>query len=106
MRIIKMIIVCIFIIGGILMMAGCSNGKTASARDVEFLTSSEYWYHYDEATGESEKMSFSDEFTFYWGCECGEPVGNSDSGQRDEDQRHGFSFLLRVDGSDSPLIHL
>ena len=78
MRILKMIIVCILIIGGILMMSGCSNGKTASARDVEFLTSSEYWYHYDEATGESEKMSFSDDFTFYWGCECGEPVGNSD----------------------------
>lgn len=78
MRILKMIIVCILIIGGILMMAGCSNGKTASARDVEFLTSSEYWYHYDEATGESEKMSFFDDFTFYWGCECGEPVGNSD----------------------------
>jgi len=78
MRILKIVIVCILIIGGILMMAGCSNGKTASARDVEFLTSSEYWYHYDEATGESEKMSFSDDFTFYWGCECGEPVGNSD----------------------------
>ena len=23
-------------------------------------------------------MSFNEDFTFYWGCECGEPVGNSD----------------------------
>ena len=23
-------------------------------------------------------MSFHDDFTFYWGCECGEPIGDSD----------------------------
>ena len=61
----------------LLMMVGCSN-RTASSKDVEFLTASEYWYHYDEVTGESEKMSFHDDFTFYWGCECGEPIGDSD----------------------------
>jgi len=61
----------------LLMLTGCEN-RTASSKDVEFLTASEHWYHYDEVTGESEKMSFSDDFTFYWGCICGEPVGNSD----------------------------
>ena len=78
MRRLKMILACIVIVGGILMMAGCGDGRTASSRDIEFLTASEYWYRYDEVTGESEKMSFRDDFTFYWGCECGEPVGNSD----------------------------
>ena len=61
----------------LLTLTGCEN-RTASSKDVEFLTASECWYHYDEVTGESEKMSFSDDFTFYWGCICGEPVGNSD----------------------------
>ncbi len=50
----------------------------ASAKDVAFLLASEYWYHFDEVTGESEKMSFHKDFSFYWGCECGEPVGDSD----------------------------
>lgn len=58
-------------------MTSC-NSQTASSEDIEFLTSSDYWYHYDEVTGESEKMSFNDDFTFYWGCVCGEPVNNSD----------------------------
>lgn len=56
---------------------GCSIHKTADT-DAEFLTSSDYWWFYDEVTGEYEKMSFSDDGTFYWGCECGEPVGDSD----------------------------
>lgn len=56
---------------------GCGERQT-SKDNVEFLTSSEYWWFYDEVTGESEKMSFNEDFTFYWGCECGEPVGNSD----------------------------
>lgn len=78
MKTLKMMLVCMLIIGGIIMMSGCRDGRTASASDVGFLTASEYWYHYDEVTGESEKMSFSDDFTFYWGCECGEPIDNSD----------------------------
>ena len=59
------------------MITGCSN-STSSSKDVSFLTSSEYWYHYDEVTGECEKMSFHEDFSFYWGCECGEPIGDSD----------------------------
>lgn len=59
------------------MITGCGD-RTASAKDIEFLTASEYWYHYDEVTGESEKMRFGEDFTFYWGCVCGEPIGNSD----------------------------
>ena len=59
------------------MVTGCSN-STSSSKDVSFLTSSEYWYHYDEVTGENEKMSFHEDLTFYWGCECGEPIGDSD----------------------------
>ena len=74
----KIICICTLIIGGVLMMAGCGGAGSATAKDVEFLTASEYWYHYDEVTGESEKMSFNDDFSFYWGCECGEPVGDSD----------------------------
>lgn len=59
------------------MLTGCGN-QTAPENNADFLTVSEYWYHYDEVTGESEKMSFHDDFTFYWGCECGEPIGDSD----------------------------
>jgi len=69
--VLTIMVVCIFCI------TGCGD-KTGSVKDSEFLTASEYWYHYDEVTGENEKMSFSEDFTFYWGCECGEPVGNSD----------------------------
>lgn len=69
--------ICATMIFSLLMLTGCDKGS-ASAKDVEFLTASEYWYHYDEVTGESEKMSFHDDFTFYWGCECGEPIGDSD----------------------------
>jgi len=58
-------------------LTGCGN-KTVSTKDIEFLTASEYWYHYDEVTGESEKMSFRKDFSFYWGCTCGEPIGDSD----------------------------
>jgi len=64
-------------LSALFMMTGCS-GQKASVKDVEFLTGTECWYFYDEVTGENEKMSFQDDFTFYWGCECGEPVGNSD----------------------------
>ena len=61
----------------LLMITGCSN-QTAPAQNIEFLTASEYWYHYDEVTSECEKMSFHEDFSFYWGCECGEPIGDSD----------------------------
>ena len=56
---------------------GCG-GQKASKADVEFLHASDTWWFYDEVTGESEKMRFNDDFTFYWGCECGEPIGDSD----------------------------
>lgn len=58
-------------------LGGCQK-KTASPEDVEFLTGSKYWYHYNEVTGENEKMHFDEDFSFYWGCECGEPIGDSD----------------------------
>lgn len=73
----KRIMICAMMIAIIILCAGCGSGK-ASVKDVEFLTAAEYWYGYDEVTGEYEKMSFSDEFSFYWGCECGEPAGDSD----------------------------
>ncbi len=57
--------------------AGCGDGHTSKGGE-EILTASEYWYYFDEVTGETEKMSFSDDGTFYWGCECGEPIGDSD----------------------------
>lgn len=76
-KLFKINVICIAILICLLMITGCS-GRTASAKDVEFLTASEYWYHFDEVTGECEKMSFREEFEFYWGCECGEPVGDSD----------------------------
>ena len=69
----KKIIVCLLMLIFVMSMAGC--GGTTHP---DFLTASEYWYFYDEVTGEHEKMSFHDDGTFYWGCECGEPVGNSD----------------------------
>lgn len=78
MKLLRIMVVCTLLVGGVFMMTGCGGGDSSSAKDVEFLTASEYWYHYDEITGESEKMSFHEDFTFYWGCECGEPVGDSD----------------------------
>lgn len=57
----------------LVIMTGCG-----SSSHPEFLTASEYWYFYDETTGEYEKMSFAEDGSFYWGCECGEPVGYSD----------------------------
>lgn len=73
----KRLILCLMMVTAMVCFTGC-DARQASKGDVEFLTSSEYWWFYDEVTGESEKMSFNDDFTFYWGCECGEPVGNSD----------------------------
>ena len=59
------------------MLSGCGK-QTDRTKDADFLTASENWYHYNEVTGENEKMRFNDDSTFYWGCECGEPVGDSD----------------------------
>ena len=64
-------------LSALFVLTGCDGGKT-SAKDVEFLTKADYWYCWDEVTGETEKMNFREDFTFYWGCECGEPVGASD----------------------------
>ena len=73
----KKLTICILMIICMAAFAGCGD-RQASKADVEFLQASEYWWFYDEVTGESEKMSFNEDFTFYWGCECGEPVGDSD----------------------------
>ena len=73
----KLQIACVLFVVLLCSLVGCGK-KTASAKDVEFLTVSKYWYHYDEVTGESEKMHFDEDFSFYWGCVCGEPVGDSD----------------------------
>lgn len=78
MKLLRIMFICTLFVGGIFMMTGCGGSGSESSKDDEFLTASEYWYHYDEVTGESEKMSFSEDHTFYWGCECGEPMGNSD----------------------------
>ena len=61
----------------VFMLSGCGN-QTDQTKDADFLSASEYWYHYNEVTGENEKMRFNDDATFYWGCVCGEPVGDSD----------------------------
>ena len=61
----------------ILLLCSCGNSRKASAEDVEFLIEADCWYHYNEVSC-NEKMRFSDDFSFYWGCECGEPVGDSD----------------------------
>lgn len=73
----KRLIVCFVMVFTIAALTGCG-GHKASESDVKFLTSAEYWWFYDEVTGEHEKMSFHEDFTFYWGCECGEPIGDSD----------------------------
>ncbi len=73
----KKIFLCIILIIAVL-FAGCSNEKVSSEEDGKFLTSAECWRFYDEVTGESEKMSFREALSFYWGCQCGEPIGDSD----------------------------
>lgn len=78
MKKISMMLVCTLIVGGILMLTGCGSEDTASTNHGKSITASDAWYHYDEITGESEKMSFSEDKTFYWGCVCGEPIGDSD----------------------------
>ncbi len=80
----KKTILCIVLIIAMTIFAGCGNSeedaaaKEPAANDTAFLASTEHWWFYDEVTGEYEKMSFSEDGTFYWGCECGEPIGNSD----------------------------
>lgn len=69
----KKALVCFLMLTFMIFAAGCGTSKHP-----EFLTASECWYFYDEVTGENEKMRFHDDGSFYWGCECGEPVGNSD----------------------------
>ena len=71
----------LFVLAVIMVMifsfSGC--GDSQAEKDFEkVLTASEYWYHFDEVTGENEKMSFREDEEFYWGCECGEPIGDSD----------------------------
>lgn len=68
----RLFILCTTIVFSLFLLTGCHKEQA------EFLTASEYWYHYDEVTGENEKMRFNEDFTFYWGCECGEPIGDSD----------------------------
>lgn len=74
----KRLFMCMLVIFSVLVFAGCNGSRQASPEDVTFLTCTDYWYHYDEMAGENEKMKFSKDFSFYWGCECGEPVGDSD----------------------------
>lgn len=54
-------------------------GCTPSTKDFDFLTASKAWYHYDEVTGESEKMEFREDFSFNWEYESGKSVGTSDT---------------------------
>ncbi len=58
--------------------AGCGHCTKGIPKEAGFLAAAEYWYFYDEVTGENEKMRFSEDGSFYWGCECGEPIGASD----------------------------
>lgn len=68
----------VLVIGIVMAIAGCGSSRTDSEEDVTFLTMVETWYHYDEVTGENEVMRFGEDASFYWGCECGEPIDNSD----------------------------
>lgn len=71
----RKLVICIVLVIGLLALNGCSSSALKGA---EFLTSADHWWFYDEVTGESEKMSFNEDGSFFWCCECGEPVGNSD----------------------------
>ena len=73
----KKLFVLVVVVAMIFSFSGC--GDSQAEKDfVKVLTTSEYWYHFDEVTGENEKMSFGEDEEFYWGCECGEPIGDSD----------------------------
>lgn len=72
---------CVALIVCLVLMTGCAKSTDVS-KGGEFLLASEYWYHFDEVRGEFEKMRFNEDTSFYWGCECGEPVGDSDCYER------------------------
>lgn len=99
MKLLKTIVACTVLVSSIFMMTGCGGEGSALVKDVEFLTVSEYWYHFDELTGENEKMSFKEDGSFYWGCECGEPVGNSDCYEL-YDYDKGISVIKLYNGYD------
>ncbi|PQD94840.1 hypothetical protein CYL18_12825 [Pradoshia eiseniae] len=74
-KVISIVAVLVFILS----LSSCGkSARVASPRDIEFLTGTEAWYYYNPITYENEKMSFTEDFGFYWGCECGEPIGDSD----------------------------
>lgn len=99
----KRITICVVMIAIIILCASCGGKGKASAKDVEFLTATEYWYAYDEVTGEYEKMRFSEDFSFYWGCECGEPVGDSDLYELYAYDKEGQTIKLYNDYDDSSM---
>ena len=75
----KKVFICLILIICMSGLAGCSGGDRQTGKgEADFLMASDYWWFYDEVTGESEKMAFREDGTFYWGCECGEPIGDSD----------------------------
>ena len=61
------------------LLVGCGGDTgVASKDDVKFLTKVDTWYFFNPQTFENEVISFSEDFNFYWGCECGEYIGDSD----------------------------
>jgi len=51
--------------------------KEQASDECKFLTDGD-WAHYDENIGENLIISFNEDYSYYYHCECGEPVGSSD----------------------------
>ena len=64
------------------LLVGCTPEKLSEDQkkvpeEAKFLTENQ-WAYYDANTGETEKLTFGKDFTFFYNCECGEPIGDSD----------------------------
>jgi len=49
----------------------------AKFHEIEFLTDAS-WVHYDDNIGENINISFRENGEYFYHCDCGEPVGDSD----------------------------
>ena len=65
-------------VGNISVLFGAKQGEEKGEKGETTFLSGTSWAHYDPASGEGNVMSFHEDGTYSYHCECGEPVGDSD----------------------------